>query len=286
MSSPITTTQAATAFRPDVTTFEPTTVLDQAAILKHSTVDSTRILGDKPVVRVGYIADDTAEFVDEGAEIPESDPTLAEIDIYTRKFAILVKLSREQYGQIQTPEQLGASISRAMTFKSDNAFLRQAAPTSPATAPVAGLFNQTGLISATGVADNLDKLIDLEATVRANLGNPTVWLMAPDTYATLKKMKCFTGTAETANSNQSLLGSGTEQAQPLLLSIPVEVRPQMASKNGLLVDRNQVISAVGNLEVAVDFSTFFSSDGVAIRATWRHGHGIPRPERIGKFAVA
>ena len=284
MTGPITTSQAATAFRPDITTFEPTTVLDQAAILKHSTVDTTRILGDKPMVRVGYIADDTAEFVEEGAEIPESDPTLAEIDIFTRKFAILVKLSREQYGQISTPEQLGASIARAMTFKSDNAFLTQVAPVSPAVAPVAGLYNQAGLISATGVTGNLDKLIDLEATVRANLSNPSVWLMAPDTYATLKKMKAFTGTD--TNSNVSLLGSGTEQATPLLLSIPVEVRPQMASKTGVLVDRTQVISAVSPLEVAVDFSTFFSSDGVAIRATWRTGHGIPRPERIGKFTVA
>ena len=34
MSAPITTSQAATAFRPDITTFEPTTVIDQAAILK------------------------------------------------------------------------------------------------------------------------------------------------------------------------------------------------------------------------------------------------------------
>ena len=172
-----------------------------------------------------------------------------------------------------------------MTFKSDDAFLTQAAPVSPASRPVAGLFNQTGTRqSRPAVTGNLDKLIDLEATVRANLANPSVWLMAPDTYATLKKMKAFTGTD--SNSNVSLLGSGTEQATPLLLSIPVEVRPQMASKTGLLVDRTQVISAVSPLEVAVDFSTFFSSDGVAIRATWRTGHGIPRPERIGKFTVA
>jgi hypothetical protein len=62
--------------------------------------------------------------------------------------------------------------------------------------------------------------------------------------------------------------------------------PERASKTGLLVDSSEVISAIGNLEVAVDFSTFFSSDGVAICATWRHRHGIPRPEHIGKFAVA
>jgi hypothetical protein len=36
----------------------------------------------------------------------------------------------------------------------------------------------------------------------------------------------------------------------------------------------------------VDHSIYFSSDGVGIRATWRTGHGIPRPERIGKFTVA
>lgn len=279
------TPTSAVAFRPDITTFEPTTVLDQAAILKHSTI-SGQILGDAPSMRVAYIADDEAEFVSEGAEIPESEPDLAEIVVYSSKIALLTRLSREQYGQIGTPEQLGAAISRAMTHKSDNAFLAQPAPNPPDVAPVAGLFNQTGVIAKTGIADNLDLLIDLVAEVEANLAHPTVWLMAPATYAALKKMKTLTAGEATVSSNVSLLGAGTEQAVPMLLSIPVEVRPQMATGTGLLIDSSQVLSTVGPLEVAVDHSAYFSSDGVGIRATWRHGHGLPRPERTGKFTLA
>jgi hypothetical protein len=30
----------------------------------------------------------------------------------------------------------------------------------------------------------------------------------------------------------------------------------------------------------------FSADSYAIRAVWRTGHVIPRPERIGKFTLA
>lgn len=279
----LTTPASAKAFAPDVTVFEASTVLQQAAIMQHSTV-SAQIEGDAPVVRVGYVKDDDAEFVDEGDDIPEGDPQLAEALVFTKKFAVLDKLSREQYRQAQSPEQLAASITRSMTFKADSAFLAQAAPTAPATAPVAGLTNAASVVTKTGVATNLDDLIDLEAEVRSNLANPTSWILAPDTFAELRKMKCFTGTD--TNSNQSLLGAGTENAELLLLGIPVDVRPKMPSGSGLLVDRTQIISAVAGLEMAVDPSYYFGSDNYAIRAVWRTGHVVPRPERIGRFTMA
>ncbi|ULN34185.1 phage major capsid protein [Mycolicibacterium smegmatis] len=281
----LTTPSSAKAFAPDVTTFEANTVLQQAAILQHSTV-SAQIEGDAPAVRVGYVKDDDAEFVDEGDEIPEGDPQLAEALVFTKKFAVLDKLSREQYRQAQSPEQLAASITRSMTFKADTAFLAQPAPTAPATAPVAGMMNVAGLVTKSGVADNLDDLIDLEAEVRANLGFPTSWILAPDTWAELRKLKKFTGGTDSAASNEGILGAGTENAQPLLLGIPVDVRPKMPSGAGLLVDRTQIISAVAGLELAVDPSYFFGSDNYAIRAVWRTGHTVVRPERIGRFTMA
>ncbi|OHV03901.1 phage major capsid protein [Mycobacterium talmoniae] len=276
----ITTKTAEYPWRPDVSVFEPADVLPQAAILQFSTV-SGRIEGDQPALRVAYVVDDDAAFVDEGATIDESNPDLNEAVVYTRKFAQLVRLSREQYSQNMTPEQLAASVARAMTAKADNAFLAQAAPVSPAVAPVAGLVNATGIESKTDVATNLDALIDLEATVRNNGAHleTSAWVMSPDCWAGLRKLK--QGTA----SNVSILGAGTEQAQPLLLSIPVYVNAQMPTLTGLLIDRTAVISAVSQLTVAVSDQQYFNSDSIAVRATMRTGHALPRPNRIGKFTL-
>ncbi len=276
----LTTPTSAAAWRPDQFTYEPQQVLADALILS-TTTQAGVIEGDQPVIRVAYCVDDAAAFVDEGDEIDEGDPTLNEALIYTRKFAQLVRLSNEQYRQKMTPEELSRSVARAMITKADNAFLAQVAPTSPATAPVAGLLATTGIASQTGVATNLDKLIDLEATVRANgaLRDTSVWVLAPDTWAGLRKLK-----TETA-SNIGILGAGTENAEPRLLSIPVVINSQMTTKTGLLIDKAAVLSAVSDLLIATSDQQYFSSDSVGIRATWRTGHVVPRPNRIGKFTL-
>jgi hypothetical protein len=55
---------------------------------------------------------------------------------------------------------------------------------------------------------------------------------------------------------------------------------------GLVVDRNAVVSAVGLVMVATSMDQYFSSDSVAVRATWRLGHAVTRPNRIGTFTIA
>ena len=126
-----------------------------------------------------------------------------------------------------TPERLANSVARALTRKSDLAFLQQPPPVSPAVAPVAGLANTPSLVAAQ-IDSTLDKLIDLEATVRSNLANPQLWLTSPDMWAALRKLK-----ESTTNNNMSLLGAGTDDAQPRLLTISVVVNP---SKTGFLID--------------------------------------------------
>lgn len=272
------TTNSAYPWRPDATTFAPQDVLPQAVIFAASTV-SGRIEGDQPALRVAYVVDDDADFVDEGAEIPEGDPDLNEAVVYTRKFAQLVRLSREQYSQVSTPEQLSASVARAMTIKADSAFLTQPAPTSPALAPVTGLVNVSGVVAKSGVSDDLDALVDIESTLRKNLAMPSLWVLAPDTWAALRKLKIGT------NYNSTLLGAGTDDAEPRLLSMPVLVNNQMPSLTGLLVDPAAVVSAVSDLTIAVSDQSYFSSDSYAIRATMRTGHVVPRPNRLGVFAL-
>jgi len=278
MAFTATTVNSAAAWRPDLFVFEAADVIPEATILNHSTVAGT-IEGDEPVVRVAFCVDDDAKFYDEGAQFDEAEPDLQEALVHTKKFGQLIRMSREQYSQAGTADELARSVARAMTVKADSAFLAQAAPVGPDTAPVPGLVNWPGITDAGEIGDDLDDLIDLEAEVRANGANPTAWILAPTTWAHLRKLR----TGDT--SNVSLLGAGTDDSEPRLLSIPVVVNAQLTPYSGVLVDRTQVISAVSALEVATDLSHYFGSDSVAVRATMRTGHTIPRPNRIGAFSV-
>lgn len=275
------TTNSAAAWRPDHFAFAAEDILPDAAILQASTVVG-KIEGDQPAIRVAYVEDDTADFVAEGAPINESEPGLNEAVIYTRKIAQLVQLSNEQYRQGMTPERLAASVARALTRKANLAFLSQHAPTPPALAPVTGVINWPGVVAATGIAGagNIDGLIDLEATVRANLGLPALWMMAPDTWAALRKLKVGT------SYNSTLLGAGTDDATPRLLSLPVVVNAEMPAKAGVLIDPTAIVSAVSEVLITTSDQTYFASDNVGIRATWRTGHSVVRPDRIGVFSLA
>lgn len=277
MAFTATTSTSASAWRPDLYTFDAATALPDAAILNHSTV-SGEIKGDAPSLRVAYAVDDSADFVAEGGEINEAAPDLNEALIYSRKFAQLIRISREQYAQDGTADELARSVARAMTTKADAAFLAQPAPISPVTAPAAGLVHTAGAAAAVVTAD-LDPLIDLEAAVSVNGAAPTVWLLAPDVWAALRKMKTQTG------ASTALLGAGTDQAEARLLSIPVVVNAQVPTGTGLLADKAAIISAVSTLEIATDQAPYFASDSIAVRATMRTGHTLPRPNRLGVFYI-
>ncbi|BDT88661.1 phage major capsid protein [Nocardia cyriacigeorgica] len=273
-----TTNTSAKAWAPDITTFAPTDAVPDALILETSTIAGA-VEGDAPVVRVAYVDDDEAQFTAEGAEIPEADPGLSEALVHTAKVTQLVRLSREQYSQDGTELQLAESVRRAVTKKANAAYLAQVAPTAPAVAPVAGLVNVAGVVAGDPVSGSLDALIDLIAELQANDAMPTHLILDPVGWAELRKLKTATG------SNQSLLGAGTSDAQALLLSLPTLVSNAMPANTGLVVDKTAVISAVGQVLVATSTDAYFASDSVGLRATWRFGHVVPRPNRLGKFTV-
>lgn len=276
----ITTPASAGAWRPDVYTFAPTDVIPDAAILQATTV-SGRVEGDAPAVRAAYVNDDTADFIAEGAEIPEGDPQLAEVLVHTAKISKLVRVSNEQWSQADTAGQLAQSVARAIVRRADLAFLAEPAPVAPAVAPVAGLAHTAGLIDGGAVDGNLDTLIDLVAELEENLATPSHILVSPTTWAALRRLKVG-GTS----TNESLLGAGTNDAQPMLLSLPVLRNRAVPTGVGFVVDRTAIVSAVGDVKVANSEHRYFDSDSVALRATWRIGHAVVRPERIGKFTVA
>lgn len=278
MAFTATTPNSAQAWRPDVYEFAPADIIPEALVLQCTTVGAD-VEGDAPAVRVAYVDDDEAQLSDEAAEIPEAQPDLAERVIYTSKITQLVRLSNEQFLQPSTAENIAQSVARAVTRRGDLFFVQQAAPTAPAVAPVAGLANVAGLTAGGHVADSLDVLVDLIATLQHNLAVPSLLLLDPTGWAEFRKLK--TGT----DRNLSLLGAGTTDAQAMLLSLPVVVNVAVPEGQGFVIDRNAIMSAVGSLKIAQSDQRYFESDSVGVRATWRLGHAVVRPERIGTFTI-
>lgn len=273
-----TTKTSAKAWSPDITAFASSEAIPDALVLQTSTVVG-RIEGDEPAVRVAYVDDADADFVAEGAEIPEDDPALSEVLVHTGKVAQLVRLSREQYAQAQTPQMLAESVRRAVTKRANLAYIAQAAPTAPAVTPPAGLVNVAGIEEGDAVASDLDALVDLIATLESNGATPSHILVDPIAWASLRKFKTGTGSAQT------LLGAGTTDATKSLLDLPVIVTSALAGGTGLVIDRSAIVSAVGDVQLATSSDVYFASDSIGIRCTFRFGANVVRPERIGSFTV-
>ena len=69
------------------------------------------------------------------------------------------------------------------------------------------------------------------------------------------------------------------------MSLPVIVDPAVPDYSGVVVDQRAVVSAAGQVKVATFEHQYFSSDSVLLRATWRFGHIVVRPNRLGVFTV-
>lgn len=270
--STLTTTGSAYPWRPDVQAFAANEVLADALVMQTSTIAGT-VDGDQPAVRVAFVDDAaSAGYVAENAEIPEDNPDLSEVTVRTRKISRLVNLSSEQFRQQMTAEQVSQSVARDLIRKADASYIGDVAnPT--------GLINTVGTVSGGGVFDNLDNLIELIATLESNGSTPSHLILDPMGWASFRTMKVGT------DFNANLLGAGTEDAVPRLLTLPVLRSRFIPAYHGLVVDQSAIVSAVGPVQVAVSEHALFSRDAVQLRATWRIGWGVTRPNWIGKFSL-
>lgn len=267
-----TTLTSAKAWSPDVIATIPLDVVADALVLTAATVVG-QIEGDEPAIRVPWVDDDgTAGFVPEGEEIPESNGTLTETVITTGKVAQLGKFSREQLAQPGAADMLARAMSRAVVRKADQAFLANA------TAPT-GLLNLPGTLDAGTLGTSLDALTDAFAGIEVDGGLGTHIIAAPDAWAALSKMKTA------ADANAPLLGAGTEQTERRILGRPVLVTPAMPPGELLVVDRDSILAAAGELQLARDESVYFTSDSVAIRATLRLGWSAMKPGRVVSLSL-
>lgn len=273
-----TTTTSARAWAPDIRYVPAAEAVPDALVLLTSTV-AGEVEGDAPSVRVPYVDDAAATIVAEGDSIPEANPDLAEAVVYTGKVAQLIRLSREQFNQDDAETMLAASVARAVTKKGNQAYVAQAVPTAPAVNPPAGLLNIAGIVNGGAIAGDLDILVDAFATIETNGGTPSHIIAAPDAWARLSKFK--TGT----DRNDNLLGAGTAAAPKFLLNVPVLTTAALPSGNLMVLDQAAIVTAVGDVQVAVSEHFYFGSDSIALRCTWRFGQNVVKPNRIAKLTV-
>jgi HK97 family phage major capsid protein len=269
----VTTGLSGQAWSPNVSVFAASDVLPESLILQTSTV-SGAIDGDEPTVRVAFVDDAEADFTAEGDAIPESEPKLAEAVIKTSKVSVLVPLSREQFGQQGADQRISESVARAVARKANSAYLRQPIHVGDGWGAPAGILTHPDIYAGETITDSLDPIIDAFAAIQAELANPSHFLIDPIGWGKLRKLK--TG----ADSRISILGAGTNDALPMLLNVPVIVTPAMPANSLAILDQSAIVSAVGQLQVAISEDFYFNRDAVAARCTWRFGAQLMRPERI------
>ncbi|QCV87060.1 phage major capsid protein [Acidipropionibacterium jensenii] len=269
----VTTTTTNRAWSPDVQAFLPDQAIPQALILAASTAVYQGDIGDAPACRVPYVVDDDAEVTAEGADIPEADPQTAEVVIHTEKISQLIKLSREQFQQSPTAELLSTSVGRAIVKRADVEFLAGAHTNLP------GISTTEGIVDGGAVGTNLDTISDAIAQIQQNGGEPTSILISPLGWSALRKLKA------SADSNLSVIGAGTNDAQNLLFGVPVTVTAALAATKLLVVDKTSIASVVGPVNIAQSTERYFEADAIGIRATWRIGWAVQRPNRLATLTI-
>lgn len=251
-------------------TFPSAEVVPDSLILQIATVTSAPE-GDVPVVRVPYVENDpTVGFVKEGEEIPTANPKLNEVLIQTKKLAILSEQSREASSYDESALAISTSLQRAITMKADHAFLNsEADPT--------GLWNLAGVIDAGTVTDSFDPFTDAIMGIEANMGKATAIVIDPASWGALSKLKYTSGVLQ--------LGSPAEQASRTLFGLPVYVTPSMEAGHALVVSREDLIAAVGQIGLNISTEAAFRADSIVYRAIWRIGWNVVHPDRMAKVTI-
>lgn len=274
------TTSTNDSFAPHVKTFASTDIVPDSLIHQTATV-TTFEDGDAAVVSALYVDDATAGFIPEGNDIAPTDPPLSAVSVRTGKLGCMIKCSQELWEQTQVGSQLATSVSRTITKAANAAYLTQANPVAPAITPPGGILSTAGLVAAAApITGSLDGLVDLLAELEGNGASPSTIIVAPTTWAALRKLK------QTDTSNQSLLGAGVVDSAHLLLDVPVIVSSAMPANSGAVLDSTAIVAVAGPLRLAQSSDYYFNSDAIAVRCTWRIGQVVVKPNRIGTFSTA
>lgn len=283
----ITTTTSSRAWAPDLVAFRPDHVIPEALVLQCTDVAGV-VEGDDPLLRVPYMVDAPAQVVLEDQEIPESNPERAETLVATSKVAQLLHSSREQLVQPNADERFARSASRAVIQAMDALFIQRPAPTPPTGATGDDMFRNMGptgilsrkdIVNGGAIGTNLDAMFDALAIIEGEGGTATHILCSPQSWASLNKIK------SAAESAMNLLGTGTQAGPRMVLSTPVLISSAVPLNSVVVLDKNAIVSAVGDVKVARSEHSSFRRDAVDIRVTFRAGWNLMNPRRVVALTI-
>ncbi|MFJ4220632.1 phage major capsid protein [Curtobacterium luteum] len=255
-------------------------VTQQSIAMQASTVVQTA--EGEHEFRVPIISDDpTAAWTAEGQEINPSDAVLDEASTGYFKLAGLTVITRE-LADDSSPDvanQVGAGLARDVSRKLDAAYFTE--DDTAANAP-AGLGSFDTTTVAVGAAfKNLDPFNEAVFNAEALGAKLTSFVSNPADALSLAQLK------ETTTSARDLLQPDpTKPTQRTIAGIPLLTSPTVKPGTvwGIPATRSLIALRQGTT-LDVDRSVFFTSDKVAIRATFRTGFVFPQPKAIQKLTI-
>lgn len=271
--STITTSGIESAY--GATAFPSMDAIPDALVHSQSRVSAV-IEGDSPALHVPYIAtQSTAQIVKEGDAIPEGGAAASEMIVYTRKVASIETITNEAKSSEQMTQMLTASLNTAIMDKANAVFLQNPKP-SGETSPT-GLFNLDNVNTGT-LSGSLDAIVEGIAAVSSKGGTPTSIIMNHGTWAKLLLLKYKDG-------RPMIAPSVADSPTPMLYGLPVVLTKAAPDSKLLINDANEVISAVGSVNLNGSEDAEFSKDKYMLRGTFRLGWGVIHPDRLAVITV-
>lgn len=226
-------------------------------------------------------ADPTALWVNEGAEITPSDPTLTELVVTPTKVAALTIISQElaDDSDPDAANVIGNGIARDLAKRIDQAaFAGLAAPAAPGLTTLSGVqtyVNAAAFQNLDFAAEVVSKLEVVGATCTAFVTSPAVALL-------LAKLRVITG------SLQPLLGPDvTTPTSRTIQGVPLYVSEFVAANTLWAIDGSRVWTVMrADAEITSDRSVFYTSARVAVRGIARVGFGFPHAAAVVKVTLA
>lgn len=272
-----TTTNTAQAWTPEDILTLVVQPLERESVAARLGLFQTGMKGD--ALRVPLVTEDpSAQWVNEGEEIPLSQATLGEAEAPYKKLAGLSVVTSElaEDSHPGAVEEIGKGLVRDIARKLDAAMFSDAGEKAPKGLAVLDGVTQ---VAAPKTWGNLD--VFKQAKLRAaELGTSVAaFVLSTADAATLLVLK------ETSTSNRDLIESdGTSFT---IGGTPVIPSEHVAAGTAWALPADRVIVAVReDASVDVDGSAFFTSDRVAIRATMRVAFAFTHPKAVTKIVQA
>ncbi|MGG7307550.1 phage major capsid protein [Curtobacterium sp. AB451] len=255
-------------------------VTQQSVAMQASTVIQTA--EGEHEFRVPLVSDDpTAAWTAEGEEINASDAVLDEASTGYYKLAGLTVITRElaDDSSPDVAEQVGAGLARDVSRKLDAAYFSEAATGANAPAGIGSL--DSTVVAAGTKFTNLDPFNAAVFNAETLGAQLTSFVANPADALALAQLK-----ESTTSARDLLQPDPTKPTQRTIAGIPLLTSPTVKAGTvwGIPNSRSLIALRQGTT-LDVDRSVFFTSDKVAIRATFRTGFVFPQPKAIQKIKL-